>query len=395
MSHCGAPIPEGDQERVDALRRLDVLDTLPEPAYDDIVALASHICGTPIALVSLVDADRQWFKARIGLDAQETHRDLAFCGHALLSPDDVMVVEDARLDTRFKESPLVLGAPFIRFYAGAPIITDTGIVLGTVCVIDTVVRTLTPPQRLALQALARQAAAFLQSREAARISQALAVNLEATVRERDAALDHAAIMAREIDHRVMNSLQMISALLEMQSQQQRDTEAGSAIRRAVGSVQAIARVHQHIYTADSAERADATAYLTRLCDECSRVFEHAALVSVEGPVIQVPTDDLVSLGLIVNELVTNSFKHGATKVSVKIGGANGRIDALSVSDDGPGPPPGFTLQGGRGLGMRVVRSLARKLGAQVSLECGVDGRGAVAMLRMEPASAVVGAVASA
>lgn len=387
MSHCGAPIPEGDQARVDALHRLDVLDTLPEPAYDDIVALASHICGTPIALVSLVDTERQWFKARVGLEAQETHRDLAFCGHALLSPMDVTVVEDATLDPRFRESQLVLGPPYIRFYAGAPIVTSDGHVLGTVCVIDTVPRLLKAEQYAALRALARQAALFLQTREAAKVSQQMAIDLAATVRERDAALEHAAIMAREVDHRVMNSLQMISALLEMQSGQQKDTDAGAALRRAVGSVQAIARVHQHIHLADSGERPDATAYLTRLCEECSRVFDHGAPVTVEGPVVHVETDDLVSLGLIVNELVTNAFKQGAGRVGVKLSVHEGRIDRLVVTDDGPGPPDDFTLQGGRGLGMRVVRSLARKLGADISLCRGPTGRGAVATLQMHPVAA--------
>ena len=387
MSHCGAPIPEGDQARVDALHRLDVLDTLPEPAYDDIVALASHICGTPIALVSLVDTERQWFKAKVGLGAQETHRDLAFCGHALLLPTEVTVVEDATLDPRFRESQLVLGPPYIRFYAGAPIVTTEGHVLGTVCVIDTVPRLLRADQLAALRSLARQAAQFLQTREAAKVSQQMAIDLAATVRERDAALEHAAIMSREIDHRVMNSLQMISALLEMQSQQQKNTDAGAALRRAVGSVQAIARVHQQIHLAESGERPDATAYLARLCEECSRVFDHGAPVMVEGPVIHVETDDLVSLGLIVNELVTNSFKHGAGHVGVKLSAHDGRIDRLVVTDDGPGPPEGFTLQGGRGLGMRVVRSLARKLGADVSLCCGPSGHGAVATLQMRPAEA--------
>jgi GAF domain-containing protein len=164
MAHHPAPFPFNEEERVLSLEHLDVLDSANEKAFDDIVLLATTLCDAPIALVSLVDRERQWFKACVGLGVQETHRDLAFCGHAILDPVQVLVVEDAALDPRFASSPLVLGPPYIRFYAGAPIVTDSGVALGTVCVIDTCARQLSEPQSLALQALARQAAALLEAR---------------------------------------------------------------------------------------------------------------------------------------------------------------------------------------------------------------------------------------
>ncbi len=164
MAHHPAPFPFNEEERVLSLEHLDVLDSANEQAFDDIVLLATTLCDAPIALVSLVDRERQWFKACIGLGVQETHRDLAFCGHAILDPAEVLVVEDATLDPRFASSPLVLGPPFIRFYAGAPIVTDSGVALGTVCVIDTQSRQLSERHALALQALARQAAALLEAR---------------------------------------------------------------------------------------------------------------------------------------------------------------------------------------------------------------------------------------
>ena len=150
------PSPRADESaRLEALHTLQVMDTLPEAVYDDIVALAAQICGTPIGMVSLLDAKRQWFKAKVGLTPTETPRDLAFCAHAIASREPMMVVEDASLDPRFHANPLVTGAPHVRFYAGAPIVLPGGAAVGTVCVIDTVPRSLDAAQLLALQALAR------------------------------------------------------------------------------------------------------------------------------------------------------------------------------------------------------------------------------------------------
>src|SRR5271154_451461 len=129
------PKPENERERLDALARYRVLDTPPEQAFDDLALLASQICGTPIALVSLVDADRQWFKARVNFAEAETAREIAFCAHAILGRD-LFVVPDAAADRRFAANPMVTGEPGIRFYAGAPLLTEEGHALGTLCVMD-------------------------------------------------------------------------------------------------------------------------------------------------------------------------------------------------------------------------------------------------------------------
>lgn len=163
MTAVPAPLPQNECDRLAALRRYGVLDTPPEPAFDDLTRLAAYICGTPISLISLLDADRQWFKARVGLETPHTSRDLAFCSHAILG-NDVLVVPDATADARFATNPLVTSDPHIRFYAGAPLVTSDGYSLGTLCVIDRVPRTLTPEQHDALCALSRQAIALLELR---------------------------------------------------------------------------------------------------------------------------------------------------------------------------------------------------------------------------------------
>jgi len=150
-----APILESEPERLAELKSYRVLDTRPEQMFDDITFLASQIFETPIALLSLVDHDRQWFKSSVGLAVPETHRDLAFCAHAIWDPTEVMVVEDAAYDPRFAHNPLVVDDPSIRFYAGAPLMTSTGNALGTLCVIDRVARQLSSEQESALRALAR------------------------------------------------------------------------------------------------------------------------------------------------------------------------------------------------------------------------------------------------
>jgi signal transduction histidine kinase len=160
-----APLPDNETARLDALRRLGVLDTEPEAEFDDLTRLASFICGTPISMVSLVDDERQWFKSRVGVELSETPRDIAFCAHAILT-HDILVVPDAREDARFAESPLVNGEMGrFRFYAGVPLITPEGYALGTLCAVDNVPRELTPEQKNALQVLARQAVAHLRLRE--------------------------------------------------------------------------------------------------------------------------------------------------------------------------------------------------------------------------------------
>lgn len=163
MLQLPTDLSHDEMVRWEVLKKLQLLDSDPEELFDDIVLLASIMCDVPTALVSLLDIERQWFKARIGLEASETPRDAAFCAHTILNPNNLMVVEDATKDARFERNPLVTGAPHIRFYAGAPLIID-GAAIGSVCVIDYMPRTITHTQREALRVLARQTSALLRFR---------------------------------------------------------------------------------------------------------------------------------------------------------------------------------------------------------------------------------------
>ncbi len=156
--------PENEKERLAALKSYQILDTLSEQNFDDITLIASQICGTPISLISLVDENRQWFKSKVGLEATETHRDFAFCAHAINEPKQIFEIPDAYEDDRFHDNPLVTGGPNVRFYAGVPLVTPNGEALGTLCVIDNEPKSLTDDQKIALEGLSRQVMAQLELR---------------------------------------------------------------------------------------------------------------------------------------------------------------------------------------------------------------------------------------
>jgi hypothetical protein len=162
-----APIPQNETKRLKVLWQYEVLDTVPEEVFDDLTELAARICEAPIALISLVDENRQWFKSKIGVTVSETSRDVSFCAYAI-AQSDLFIVPDATQDKRFASNPLVTSEPKIRFYAGAPLITPDGHALGTLCVIDKVPRELRPEQQQALRILARHVVWQLELRRRSR-----------------------------------------------------------------------------------------------------------------------------------------------------------------------------------------------------------------------------------
>ena len=181
------PVPRNENDRLRTLRAYKILDTTPEERFDELTQLAALICGVPISLITLVDADRQWFKSRVGLELAETPRAHAFCTHAIMQPE-MFEVPDAALDERFAEHVLVKGDPHIRFYAGAPLATADGHLLGTMCVLDREPRHLTNEQKTALAILGRQVVANMDLRSNLReLKEALAAREKAEGPSGDAA----------------------------------------------------------------------------------------------------------------------------------------------------------------------------------------------------------------
>ena len=193
-----------ETKRLAALRRYRILDTEPERAFDDLTLLASRICNTPIAAITLIDRDRQWFKSGVGMTVSETSRSVAFCARAI-ETHDMLVVPDALGDENFRNNPMVVGEPRIRFYAGAPLVTPDGHALGTLCVVDRIPRTLTPEQLEALGVLRRQAEAQLLLR-------LNLIELQEALAARDRAEEeHHRLIAELRD--ALDNVQKLSALL--------------------------------------------------------------------------------------------------------------------------------------------------------------------------------------
>lgn len=201
--------------RIKALKEYSILDTLPEEEYDDITQLASQICGTSISSISLIDEKRQWFKSKVGLGVTETDKELSFCGHAILEPDQIFTVKDSRLDKRFQDNPLVVGDPNVVFYTGVPLVSPEGFALGTLCVIDNKPKELNQRQLKTLKALSNQVVSLFELRKSKMLLERLTTDLE----NRNQELEK---FARVAAHDIKSPLNNISGLVEILLEQYSD-----------------------------------------------------------------------------------------------------------------------------------------------------------------------------
>ena len=347
-------IPKDEPQRMAAVRRYDILDTPPDGSFDRITAIAARRFNVPISIISIVDHDRIWFKSHHGVPVQQIPREPGLCASAIMSTEP-HILTDAKIDPRSLANPLVAGEFGLRFYAGVPLRTSDGYNLGTLCIIDKEARPMDQGQIDDLRDLASVVMDQMELRLSAR-----------------RAVSKAEIMAREIDHRVMNSLQFISSLLSMQSRTPDVTDAAAQqLQMAANRVAAVARVHSNF--SDAAAEVSCISFIRRLCADLSNILGRP--IDVHGDEGDVPTTRIQPIGLLVNELVTNAAKHGRGKIDVtyKI---ESDVHELSVCDDGEGLPAGFDPdQSVTGLGMKVVTILASQLGGRMTAHPNPTGRG--------------------
>ncbi|PVE22166.1 histidine kinase [Microvirga sp. KLBC 81] len=290
-----------EHDRLAALRSYRVLDTPPEPAFDDLVQLAARACQTPVALISLIDEHRQWFKAEVGLGVRETPLDRSICLSAMLQPG-LTVVPDLTGDSRFDHNPLVAGEPRLRFYAGAVLRTPDGMPLGALCVLDHVPRDLTEEQASSLTMLARQVMSQLELRR--------------EIAERDERLQAArqieqrqALLVRELHHRVKNTLAMVQGLVGSTG---RSTDSFEQFYRSVSNrIAALAKTH-NLLTEDYWQ----TASLREIALNELKPFAESRVprFMLIGPPVELAADLAVPVGMALHELTTNAVRYGALSV---------------------------------------------------------------------------------
>lgn len=342
-----------ENARLKAVARYDVLDTPPDGAFDRITAIVARRFHVPIAIISIVDKDRIWFKSHHGLELSEIPRTPGLCASAIVE-DVPYVLTDAKLDPRALANPLVAGNFGLRFYAGVPLRTSDGYNLGTLCAIDKSPREVAAGMLEELQDLASLVIDQMELRLSARLAAA-----------------RSQALAREMNHRVMNSLQFISSTLSLQSRRS-FTDPSRQLESAADRVLAVARVHRHFQSAEG-DTVACLDYLKRLCDDLYGALQ--CRIRVNGDQVQIPTRWVQPVGLLVNELVTNAAKYGDGTVHVSFRAQDG-MNTLTVSDEGRGLPADFDLNKSAGLGMSVVQTLARQLGGQLMVDRGGNGRGA-------------------
>ena len=359
-----AIIPADEDERMAAVRRYDILDTPPDGAFDRVTAIAARRFNVPIAIISIVDHDRIWFKSHHGVPVQQIDREPGLCASAILQPD-AYILEDAKTDIRSLSNPLVAGDFGLRFYAGVPLRTNDGYNLGTLCVIDKETRPVTQEQIDDLRDLASLVVDQMELRLSARNELARA----------NRAAEQADLMAREIEHRVANSLQFVSAVLRMQGKQA-PADVAAHFDMAANRVRAVARVHRHLLDKENVAYIPALAYITRLCADLADIL--GVTVVVSGEEIHLTTKAMQSIGLLLNELITNAAKHGKGTISVNFTATHAECK-LSVCDQGKGLPTGFDFDAQKGMGMKIIGVLAQQLGGGVSVATDADRRACLAV----------------
>ncbi|GGH82165.1 signal transduction histidine kinase [Filimonas zeae] len=375
-----AALPHNEQERLQELYKTNLLDTASDPDFDEIVQLASRLCKVPISLITLIDAGRQWFKAKTGINIHETERSLSFCSHAILQ-DDIMEVKDTSRDDRFSDNPFVTNDPNVRFYAGVPLVTDKGYKLGTLCVIDKTPRMLDEDQTFGLKVLAKQIIKLIE------------------LRSRNLELQHLINTQNRITsiiaHDVRNPLAALKAIIELQtsgalSEEETTEMLEMSARQLDSTIEMVANVTDWGRLQMKVQRLQKLPVMLRtLVDQV--LVNHTLTANLKHNTIQndVPEQLVVqteqqALQFILRNLISNANKfteHGSITITAQqtenrtklkicdtgVGMAMDKVKALFESNKNFSTP-GTQNEKGSGLGLLLMKEFLDKIGGQILIK---------------------------
>ncbi len=383
------------------MRSYSILDTLPESDYDNITKIAAEICGTPISLISLIDDKRQWFKSHHGLDATETPKEYAFCGHAINTPNDVFIVQDARKDERFHDNPLVTGDPHVIFYAGVPLVSEAGLPLGTLCVIDHKPNLLSQSQISSLSALSNQVINLLELRKSKQQLERTIMELE----EKNEGLERFAVVAA---HDLKTPLINISSLAQLFQNQYKDildSEGLEMLEMIIGSSGNLIGLIDGLLQYSKSEsllregKSDIELQMLRTDLEGLFNYDHQLKLVLKSDLTKIKAHKTALHQILIN-LITNAIKyHDKETVEIELGVSESDTHFLFyVKDNGPGietihqerifkifeklaTTDKFGVRG-NGIGLATVKKIVEKLGGAIRVESEL-GKGAKFIFSLE------------
>lgn len=355
-------------ERLQTLQDYGVLDSYEEQDFDEIVKLAARLCDVPTALISLVDADRQWFKAKVGFPASETPLEQSICSHAILQ-DGFFEIEDTTADPRTADNSLVTGPEHVRFYAGAQLVAANGLPIGTLCVLDTKPRRLTDLQRDTLQVLARQVMKQLE--------------LKLALRNQE-------VLRAEMDHRVKNSLQATSSLIRVYGRAIKDPGAREALEAVQRRIDAMTALHRLLQDAGQLADIDMSHYLPRVTELLRANTPRNVTLTCHADPIRLDSAIAANIAVIVNEFTANSLKHGfpdghSGEVSIQLRETSEDEMVLELRDTGIGASRSATPEDRTsGIGLSIMAAAASSIGGTLTND--VTPEGAHLTLTFRPGS---------
>lgn len=380
-------IPVNEKDRLQELHSFSVMDTLSEEEYDNLTAIASAICDTSISLVSLIDDSRQWFKSHHGLDATETPKEYAFCGHAINDPGNMLIVSDSRKDERFFDNPLVQGDPHVIFYAGVPLVSKAGLPLGTLCVIDKEPKTLTQNQIASLKALANQVMKLLELRK----SNMLLEEKEKRLNQKNKELERFAFIAAHDLKSPINNLESFSNLVNQvcgSNLADNCVEMLSHISKSSAKLRSLVDgLLEHSRNVELIAQSKTLVQVEELMMDLVDIVNPDSIVDIRlvSNLSEIEINKTALLQILLN-LTVNAIKYNdKDAIKIEIGVDEDDLNyKVYVQDNGPGISSEHHQQmfeifstlhqtdrygnSGNGIGLATVKDLITRLGGAISVE---------------------------